>query len=102
MSKTTVIKPRVDIFEKDDHVILVAELAGASADTVDVTLERNVLTLHAKAEAQNRIYQRAFTLSKRIDRDGISAEVKDGLLTLTLSRVQETVPATQKIPVLAG
>ena len=102
MSKTTVIKPRTDIFEKDNNIVVVAEMAGVSAEDVDVTLERHVLTLHGKAQAYNRIYQRAFTLSKQIDRDGISAEVKNGLLTLTLNRVAETVPATKQIPVLAG
>ncbi|MGB1250397.1 MAG: Hsp20/alpha crystallin family protein [Candidatus Promineifilaceae bacterium] len=102
MSKTMVIKPRVDIFEKENNIVIVAEMAGVAADAVDVTLERNVLTLHGKAEAQNRIYQRAFTLSKRIDRDGISAEVKNGLLTLKLARMQEVMPETKQIPVLAG
>ena len=99
---TRVVKPRVDIFEKENNIVVIAEMAGVSAESVDVTLDRNVLTLHGKADAHNRLYQRAFTLSKKIDRDGISAEVKNGLLTLTLARVAEVALETKQIPVLAG
>lgn len=94
-----VVKPRVDILDQTDAVVVVADMAGVSAETVEVTLERNVLTIYGTAAALNRRYQRAFTLSQRIDRHSIDASVKDGVLTLTLGKVAAAVPTTKQITV---
>ncbi len=97
-----IVKPRVDIIEKDESYVVMADMAGVSAETVDVSLERNLLTLHGSDEARDLMYQRAFTLSKKIDRDGIEAEVKHGVVTVTLPKAIEVMPEKLQIAVKAG
>jgi HSP20 family protein len=77
---------------------------------VDVTLEKNVLSINAYiepaipsgfdiayAEYEEGDYQRSFRLSDEIDRDKIEATVSDGVLRLRLPKLQEA--ATKKIAV---
>lgn len=97
---TRIAQPRVDIVEKDGDLLLFADMAGVSADNLDITLENNELTLHGKATDRDVMYQRAFTIGRRIDRDNIVANVKDGVLTLTLPRLPEAEP--KKIAVQAA
>lgn len=97
-----VVKPRVDIIDNADAILLVADMAGVSAETLEITLERNTLTLHGTAPTTNKLFQRAFTLSKRIDRDNIEANMKDGVLSLTLNKVAELVPEKRQIAIKAG
>ncbi len=90
--KTRVAQPRVDIVERDGELMLLADMAGVSAENLDITLENSELTLHGKATDRNVLYQRAFTVGRRIDRENIVANVKDGVLTLTLPRLPEAEP----------
>jgi HSP20 family protein len=97
--------PRVDVRESKDGFLVVAELPGASQETVDLTVEKNVLTISAKAEPSApegyrriygaelaREYHRVFHLSEAIDRDGIRATMKNGVLRLTLPKASEALP----------
>lgn len=100
LESTRIAQPRVDIVEKDGGLLLFADMAGVSAENLDITLENNELTLHGKATDRDVMYQRAFTVGRRIDRDNIIANVKDGVLTLTLPRLPEAEP--KKIAVQAA
>jgi HSP20 family protein len=104
--------PRADIYETNDGITVVADMPGVDENSVDITLEQNVLTINgyttpvepggyrlAYAEYQVGDYQRRFTISEQIDRDKIEAVVKDGVLRLHLPRVE---PTTRKIAVKAG
>jgi HSP20 family protein len=104
--------PRADIYETNDGITVVADMPGVDENSVDITLEQNVLTINgyttpvepegyrlAYAEYQVGDYQRRFTISEQIDRDKIEATVKDGVLQLHLPRVK---PTTRKITVKAG
>ena len=97
--------PRVDVRESKDGFLVVAELPGASQETVDITVEKNVLTISAKAdtsapEGYRRIYgpelareyHRVFHLTEAIDRNGIRASMKNGVLRLTLAKASEALP----------
>lgn len=97
--------PRVDVRESKDGFLVIAELPGASQDSVDLTVEKNVLTISAKAEASApegyrriygaelaREYHRVFHLSEAIDRDAIRASMKNGVLRLTLPKASEALP----------
>lgn len=101
--------PRVDIYETNDSIFLVADMPGVDEESVDITLEKNVLTIDGYVEAEApeeyrlayaeyRVgdYQRRFTLSDQIDRDGIEATMKDGVLHLHLPKAE---PRTKKIAV---
>ena len=93
--------PRVDICETKDAIVLLADMPGVDEKSVDITLEKNVLTLSGRvepvthegyraayAEYDAGDYERAFTLSDEIDRDRIEASVKDGVLKLTLPKAE--------------
>ena len=91
--------PRVDIYETGDEIVLVADMPGVDEKSVDITLEKNVLTINGYVEpeypedyclccAEYEVgdYQRSFTLSDKIDQERIEAAVKDGVLRLHLSK----------------
>ncbi len=91
--------PRADIYETNDEIIVLADMPGVDENSVDITLEKNVLSINgyvepdqptnyslAYAEYEVGDYQRSFTLSDEIDRDNIQAAVKDGVLHLHLPK----------------
>jgi HSP20 family protein len=94
--------PRADIYETEEAITVVADMPGVDETSLDITLEKNVLSIDGYVEptepegyglayAEYRVgdYQRAFTLSDQIDRDGIEATLKDGVLRLYLPKVTE-------------
>ena len=94
--------PTTDIFETADALTLVMEVPGVEKKDLDVSLENGVLRVEGlidfgKYEGFEPVYSeynvghysRAFALSDQIDSAGISAEVADGVLTLTLKKVKE-------------
>jgi HSP20 family protein len=101
--------PRVDIYETNDAMILIADMPGVTPDTLDITLERGVLTLNgyvdvqapenyalAYAEYQVGDYVRSFNLSNQINQEAIEAKLKNGVLHLHLPKEK---PTTRKIAV---
>jgi HSP20 family molecular chaperone IbpA len=105
--------PRADIYETEHEIVVVADMPGIDENTVDITLENDVLTIEGVVEAERpegrslayaeyRVgdYRRAFSLSDQIDREGIEATVKDGVLRLHLPKT--TRARTRKIAITAG
>jgi HSP20 family protein len=105
--------PRSDIYELDDQIVIVADVPGVDEKSLDVTLEKNVLTINALidpvvpqgyslslSEYQVGDYQRSFRLSDEINREKIRASVKDGVLRLYLPKAKEAL--MRKISVKAG
>ncbi len=97
--------PAVDIFETDREITLVADIPGVKADNLRIDVRDNVLTLAGEVEApegQGEVdvlreyhtgkYLREFTLSEMIDQSKIEAELKEGVLRLTLPKVQAVSP----------
>lgn len=91
--------PKSDIYETEEEIIVFADIPGASDKTVDISLEKNVLTIDAfiepvrangydlaYAEYDEGDYQRVFRLSDEIDRDRIEATVSGGVLRLCLPK----------------
>ncbi|RME61613.1 MAG: Hsp20/alpha crystallin family protein [Alphaproteobacteria bacterium] len=108
-----IYRPNTDIYETADHVVLVADMPGVSPQDVDVTLERQVLTirgrLHAErpsgyrpiyAEYGEGDFERVFTLSQEIDRDRIEARHNNGTLVLKLPKADAA--KTKKIAIKTG
>jgi len=104
--------PRVDIYETDAAIELVADMPGVDQNSVDITLENRVLTVRGHVEpewpvghelvyAEYRVgdFERSFTLSDSIDPAGIEATARDGVLRLHLPKAQ---PVTTKINVRVG
>jgi HSP20 family protein len=101
---TTLVRPRVDMYETDASYLLRAEMPGVDESKVDVQIERQVLTISAEVElptpeghrpvygdVSKRRYERAFKLADDIDVTNVDAAVKNGLLTLTLPKVRPSV-----------
>jgi HSP20 family protein len=105
-----VFTPAVDIFETEKEITLLADLPGVESDKLNIDLRDNVLTLtgdvtpwEAAAEEDLLIeYEigRNFTLSEIIDKEKIDAQLNDGVLRLTLPKVEKATP--RKISVKAG
>ncbi|MEW6332865.1 MAG: Hsp20/alpha crystallin family protein [Thermodesulfobacteriota bacterium] len=94
--------PKADIIETGNSMVLYADMPGADEKSVDVTIEKNILTISAMVtprEAEGRSmfyaeydigdYERAFTISDEVDRDRIDAVVKNGVLKLTLHKMPQ-------------
>lgn len=107
------VAPRVDVYETKDAFVVTADVPGASGSVLDVTLEKDRLTIEAPidlprrddhrlrlAESSAGGYMRSFALPDGIDRERIAANVKDGILSLTLPKSDAVRP--RKITVQAA
>jgi len=103
--RRNVYMPATDIFEDANGIHLVADMPGVDANTVDVMLEKNVLTIsgtvheesvekHSLAYREYPVgdYHRSFRISSEINRDAIEARVKNGVLELTLPKAESVKP----------
>ena len=92
------LAPAVDIYENGDELLLLADMPGAAAETISVTLEGSQLTITAdrgELPGVERVrYQRAFRVPDGVDPDGISAELKDGVLHVRLKKAPAAKPRT--------
>jgi HSP20 family protein len=97
--------PYADIYETDDALTVVMEMPGVEKNAVNVALENDVLRVDgqidfSKYEGMEPVYTeynighytRSFTLSDKIDQEKISAQLDDGVLTLTLPKAKEAQP----------
>ena len=96
-----VYAPPVDIFETGDAIVLTADMPVVDEKNVEVTLEKNVLSLRgnvetgayagrsiAYAEYDMGDFERSFTVSDEVDRDRIEAVMKNGVLRITLHKTE--------------
>ncbi|HIJ59515.1 MAG TPA: Hsp20/alpha crystallin family protein [Nitrospirae bacterium] len=97
-----VFLPAVDIIETKNDIVIISDIPGCDENSVDITLEKNILTIHCKIYKNNISdkrfvlneyevgdYQRVFTLSNEVDRDKIQAKVKDGVLKVILPKLEQ-------------
>ena len=97
--------PPADIYETDEALAVVLEMPGVEKKDIDVSLENDVLSVDGRidfskyrelepvyAEYNVGHYARSFSLSDRIDREKISANIEDGVLTLTLPKAKAAQP----------
>jgi HSP20 family molecular chaperone IbpA len=101
--------PRVDLVELEDAFVLYADMPGVKSEDLDIQFENGELTLHGKCAAPagrpNVLateygfgdYYRTFTLGQHFDAEKISAELKQGVLTLRVPKAEVVRP--RKIPV---
>ena len=97
--------PTADIFETEPSLTLVLEMPGVDKSNVDVSVEDGVLTVQGRldfskyqglqplyTEYNIGHYRRSFSLSNKVDQSKISAEMKDGVLTLVLPKAEQAKP----------
>ena len=103
-------QPPVDIYESSDAIVLVADMPGVTPDGLDVNLEADQLTVEGRVRPDEYQglkplhveygvggYFRRFTLGEHIDRDGIEAQLRNGVLELRLPKAERA--RTRKITV---
>jgi len=96
--------PAVDIYESESALTVVADMPGVSADSLDIDLDNDQLTIRGTAATQESEgsvllqeysvgdYYRQFTLSDAIDRSKIEATMKDGVLKVVLPKAEAARP----------
>lgn len=98
--------PNTDIFETEDALMVVMELPGVDRERAEITVEDNVLSVSGRidfskydklqpvyTEYNIGHYRRTFSLApSSIDEQRISADMKDGVLTLTLPKAERIKP----------
>jgi HSP20 family protein len=102
--------PTADIYETEDALSVILEMPGVEKNNVDVRVEDGVLYVEGRldfSKYQNLQplyteynvghYSRSFRLSSKIDQNKIGAELRDGVLSLTLAKVEETKPRTIQV-----
>lgn len=82
----TVREPLTDVFEEDDHVLVIAEMPGVETRQVRYELADGVLTLNAGVG--ERRYRKELRLPVAVKLDGARAEVRNGVFELRLPRVE--------------
>ena len=106
----TVFVPRTDIFERNDATVLLADMPGVDVESVDVNVERRVLTISGRVEPEqideHRLvyseyetgdFERSFQLTNEVDTDKIEATVKNGVLRLVLPKSKAALPRKIKV-----
>jgi HSP20 family protein len=96
--------PRVDIIETAEELLLFADVPGVKPEDVDVRFENGELVLHGRCnprcvdagfllgEYEVGDFYRVFTLNESIDAEKISAELKQGVLTMHLPKAAAVKP----------
>jgi len=108
--------PPVDIFQTAEHeLVLKAELPDMSRDEIDINIENFVLTIKGDKKASTEVkdeqyhhaerrygsFSRSFSLPTTVDPNRVSAEYKNGVLTVRLPLREEAKPRTIKVDIAA-
>ena len=101
------LAPRLDVVERENEFVVQAEMPGITRDDIEVTLENGILTISGECrnekdetngsrlirqERQYGKYVRSLRLGKEVDEKKIKANYKDGILELTLPKLEEVKP----------
>jgi HSP20 family molecular chaperone IbpA len=111
-STAPIFTPPTDILEKGDTVVMLLDVPGADPASLDVTLDKRILTITARVtsvaphgyaaahiEFRDGTYERRLVFSEQMDGEHIDATLKDGVLRLTIPKAADT--AAKKISVKA-
>lgn len=104
--------PALDLYQNNDNVIARVELPGMRKEDIDISLQDGMLTIHgerksessegAKAERTERYvgkFRRSISLPTQVDANKVTANYRDGILTITLPKAEEAKPKQIKVDV---
>lgn len=99
--------PPVSVEERGGEILLTAELPGMTEDSVEITLENNVLTISGEKRDERKegepgakyhlvergfgSFRRSFTLPRTVSAEGITADFANGLLTVRLPKAEKAL-----------
>ncbi len=100
-----VFVPVTDIFETSEALTVVLEMPGVDRESIEATVENDVVTIagridFTKYEGMQPVYTeynvghyaRSFEISNKIDQSKISAQMKDGVVTIVLPKAEQAKP----------
>lgn len=106
------VVPPVDVFETESAITVLADLPGVAREQLTLRVDGETLLLEATAsssgpadmelvvgEAQSAAYRRQFTLSRELDASRIEAQLRDGVLRLTIPKAEEARPRRIEVQV---
>jgi HSP20 family protein len=102
--------PPVDIYETDNALAVIVDLPGVQNNDVDIRVDQDILTIKGKVHYEPPKDQilgefnlldffRQFQLNDEVDQEKISAESKNGVLTITLPKAEKSKPKQIKVKV---
>jgi HSP20 family protein len=108
--ETRFMVPPVDIYETEESLIVIVDLPGVQKKDVDIKVDQDILTIKGKVrykqpkdivreEFRLLDFFRQFQLSEEVDREKISAESGNGVLTITLPKAEKAKPHQIQIKV---
>ncbi len=102
--------PPINVFQEEDHYVMIAEIPGIKREDVDIEIHRNRVRISGekkinygddvsvhRRERQAGRFDRTFTTPFEIDADKVKAEYRDGILALSLPRAEQDKPRSVKI-----
>jgi HSP20 family protein len=115
-SALTTWAPAVDIYETPNELVVKADLPDVNDKDIDVRVENNLLTIHGERKFEKSVseenflrveraygsFSRSFSLPNTLNADAIAAEYKNGVLTVTLPKREETKPRQVKVNVTSA
>ena len=114
LSSVSMTFPKVDVSETDDAIKVVASVPGIDPEKIDIEVGDDYLSLSGKIEKENKDeedgkvyryereygeFRREFSLPARVNKDGIVAKAKNGVLSITLPKSEEERKAKIKVEV---
>lgn len=103
------VRPPLDVYTTDEDIVILMSVPGVQPDNVELTIEGDTVTLKGEIPAplenvdyvvQERAsgpFRRVVTLNVPVEADKAEAAFKDGVLTLTIPKAEETRPRTIKV-----
>ena len=115
-SAFTTWAPAVDVYENANELVVKTDLPDLNEKDIDVRVENNLLTIHGERKFDKSVseenflrveraygsFSRSFSLPNTLNTEAIAAEYKDGVLTVTLPKREETKPRQVKVNVTSA
>lgn len=106
------LSPDVDIFETDGEIVVLADVPGADEQSLDITLDNDILRIETKTVATDHgnrraalieygggPFARSFMINNEINRKGIEAKVSNGVLSVNIPKLAKTGKECKTIPI---
>ena len=105
--------PKVNVYEYEDKVGVVAEIPGLDKKQLDVSVEDGVLTISGdkhsafeddgakviRRELKQSSFKRSFELGDQLDGENVSAKFKDGILSVSIPKIEPEVPKKHSVKI---